>query len=57
MNIAEAISVISKYDATEVIRDIYDGDSDLQSALSVLIPGFEYPDWSYRTIGEVEVHD
>lgn len=35
------------------VADHYDQNPEFASALNRFVPGFEYPDWSYRTIGEV----
>jgi hypothetical protein len=48
-----AESYLRRLGAHEVISDLYDDDDFLSSALISTIPGFEYPDWSYKTIGDV----
>lgn len=51
MSKGQAISRLSSY-ADETIGDIYDVAPDLVEAILALHPGFEYPDWSHRTIGD-----
>jgi hypothetical protein len=48
-----AEAYLRRLGAHEVIYDIYDSDEMLQSALISTIPNFEFPDWSYKTIGDV----
>lgn len=38
---------------SERIADLYDEDDLVADALIALIPDFEYPDWSYKTVGDV----
>lgn len=35
------------------LHEIYDNDQVLQAALAELIPGFEYPNHSHKTIGQI----
>lgn len=48
-----AEAYLRRLGAFEKVCDLYDDDEMLQGALLALIPTFEYPDWSHRTIGEV----
>lgn len=52
-----ALRILKKYkDSTQISR-VYDNRDGLVSdALLTLIPGFEYPDWSYKTIGDVRAY-
>jgi hypothetical protein len=36
-----------------LVEELYDEDDDFAAAINVLIDGFEYPDWSHKTVGEV----
>ena len=36
----------------ETIEDIYDIYHDATDGLIALLPNFEYPDWSYKTVKE-----
>lgn len=48
-----AKAYLQELPAKTVVKDAYLEDAKLSSALITLIPGFEYPDWSYKTIGDV----
>lgn len=48
-----AIVLLNTYNKKTKIADLYDDDDDFSSALTCLIPDFEYPNFSYLTIGEV----
>ena len=48
-----AESYLRRLGQFEVIADIYDDDEMLRGALAVTIEDFEYPDWSYKTIGDI----
>lgn len=50
------ISALAGYSPTEKLADIYDGDDDLRSALIEAIPGFEYPNYSWMTVSQLEMH-
>jgi hypothetical protein len=48
-----AIAVLSQYSSDDKIADLYDHDQDFSDAIIDLFsPGFEYPDYSYLTIGQ-----
>lgn len=48
-----AIAVLSQYSSDDKIADLYDHDQDFSGAIIDLFsPGFEYPDYSYLTIGQ-----
>ncbi len=38
------------------LAEVYDDDEMLRMALAVLIPGFEYPNHSYQTLGQLRKH-
>lgn len=48
-----AEAYLRRMGASEVIATVYDYDEMLRGALIATIPNFEYPDWSYQTIGAV----
>lgn len=49
-----AKSYLSYYSPDLTVQELYDDDRHFAAALVDLIgPGFEYPDWSYKTIGQV----
>ena len=50
---ATALTVLDDFNDLEQIDELYDDHPALASALATLIPGFEYPDWSHRTIADV----
>lgn len=50
---AAALAVLEDFNDLEQIDELYDEHPALASALATLIPGFEYPDWSHRTIADV----
>ena len=50
MTTNEAIACIRSFDLDETIADLYDDDEELQEALNVICPEFEYPDHSYKTL-------
>lgn len=37
----------------KVIRDAYDTKGDVQEAILLLYPNFEYPDWSHKFVWEL----
>lgn len=39
-------------DASDKISEHYDNDPIFADAINAIIPNFEYPDWSHRTIGQ-----
>ena len=50
----QAKAFINQYgDGTTRVADLYDGDNLLQSALVAAFPGFEYPDFSHKTMDEI----
>lgn len=49
----EAKAYLRELHSKAVVGDIYLEDAELRSALILLIPGFEYPDWSYKTVEDV----
>lgn len=53
MNRHRARAYLMRLGAHKKVADLYDDDEMLRMALSALIPDFEYPDWSHRTIGQV----
>lgn len=53
-NIASAYKVLATYPGTEKVADVYDTDDEFSSALTTLIPNFEYPNFSFLTIKEVK---
>jgi len=50
---ASAIALLKTYNKKTKVADLYNDDDDFSSALTCLIPNFEYPNFSYLTIGEV----
>lgn len=48
----EAIEVLRPLSA-DILRKHYDSNPKVASAVKVLIPSFEYPDWDYRLIGDI----
>lgn len=50
---AAALAVLEDFNDLEQIDELYDDHPALASALATLIPGFEYPDWSHRSIADV----
>lgn len=53
MNVLRAQAYIERMPAHEKVSDHYDDDDMLGMALSVLMPGFEYPDISHLTFSEL----
>ncbi|UDM18936.1 hypothetical protein [Vogesella sp. XCS3] len=41
------------YDGNATVKDLYDHDAAFAIALIQLIPDFEYPDFSHKTVGEI----
>ena len=55
MNLHTAEAFLRNYENTQArLSEVYDDDDQLRDALGVLFPEFEYPDFSHRTIGEIE---
>ncbi len=50
---ASVWSMLEDFGDEELIEELYDEQPALREALITLIPGFEYPDWAARTIGDV----
>lgn len=50
---AQAMDVLQNCRAKATVADLYDTDATVAEALKVVIPDFEYPDWSARRISEV----
>ena len=42
------------YDDQATVADLYDTHPAFAQAINDLIPGFEYPDWSHRTIADIK---
>ena len=54
MNVQSSLDFLRHYpDQNEKLADIYDTDGFMRDALSVLFPEFEYPDYSYLTVGQL----
>lgn len=53
MNILRAEAYLERVASNQTVAQTYDDDEMLQSALITLFPGFEYPDFSHRTLNEV----
>ena len=54
MNILRAETFFKQYgSASTKLAELYDDDTMLQEALATMFPGFEYPDFSHRTLGEI----
>jgi len=52
MEIKEAIKVL--YNSKDsVVSEVYDTDQELATALKVVVPDFEYPDFSHKTVQQV----
>ena len=49
MDRLEAYEILREF-ANDTISDIYDTYDDATSALYVILPTFEYPDWDYFTV-------
>lgn len=48
----EAIEILRPLSA-DMLKKHYDSNPKVASAVKVLIPSFEYPDWDYRLIGDI----
>jgi len=48
----QAMTLLQSYPLDATIAELYD-DEDFSSACILLIPYFEYPDWSYKTVSQV----
>lgn len=56
MNILRAEAVLAQIAPQSTrLSDIYDDDDMVREAVNTLIPGFEYPDHSHKTIRELLV--
>lgn len=49
----EQESEMSGFNRNDKVADHYDSNEDFADKLNMLIPDFEYPNWSYKTIGDV----
>lgn len=47
------LELLEGYPSDMVLGDVYDSDDQVALAVSLLTPGFEYPDHSHRTLGEI----
>ena len=47
-----AIKYLESYNSKTKIYKIYD-DGSVSQAILILIPKFEYPDWSHKTVGDI----
>ncbi len=55
MNLFRAEDYLRNYGNTNSrLSEFYDEDEMLANALTTLFPDFEYPDFSHRTIGEIQ---
>ncbi|WP_157131263.1 hypothetical protein [Burkholderia pseudomallei] len=55
--LASARQTLSHYADGDRVSDLYDGDNDFADALrTVAGPGFEYPDFSWMTVGQARRH-
>ena len=52
MNREEAIKTLERY-GMSILADLYDHEEDVADAVHVLIPGFEYPDYDFKTCEEI----
>lgn len=50
----QAVDVLDQYDCNATVAELYDDNEELSSALNDLIHGFEYPDFSQQTIGQIK---
>jgi hypothetical protein len=46
----QAKAVLGQLDASKTVKQVYDASGDVQEAFTTLLPWFEYPNWSYRTV-------
>lgn len=53
MNLRKAIDVVDDYQANMTVAEVYDEDEQFRTAMSVLFPDFEYPDFSHLTMKQV----
>jgi hypothetical protein len=53
MDARKALDYVSDYHPTMTVAEIYDEDPEFASALNIMFPDFEYPDFSGLTIIEV----
>jgi len=49
----EQESEMSGFNRNDKVAEHYDSNEDFADKLNMLIPDFEYPNWSYKTIGDV----
>jgi len=48
-----AYKYLQRFMPSEKTSDLYDDDEMFADAINSLIPNFEYPDWSHKTVREV----
>lgn len=48
----QAMTLLKSYPLDATIAEFYD-DEDFSNACILLIPCFEYPEWSYKTVSQV----
>lgn len=55
MNILRAEHILRTYPNARgnKLADVYDDDDQLRVVVNVLFPGFEYPDFSHKTLSEL----
>lgn len=49
----KAYKYLASYSRMGKVSDNYDNDTSFANALNDLIPGFEYPNYSHMTVGNV----
>lgn len=49
----QAIAYLQSLNVKEVVADLYDDDEMFRMAVASLMPGFEYPDVSHLTVGDI----
>lgn len=52
MNKFRAHQYLSRFSQYETIGSLYDEDDMLSEAILTLMPDFEYPDWSHKSVPE-----
>ncbi|MDO8418084.1 MAG: hypothetical protein Q7S87_17955 [Agitococcus sp.] len=56
MNKIQAAEVLAQYPPRTKVADIYHEDPQVGEALSTLMPNFEYPDVSYKTVKQLQYY-
>ena len=51
MKVVGAIRLLGEFSPSTQISTVYDLDG-MDATFTTLLPTFEYPDWSHKTIGE-----